>query len=182
VIIYINGWPGVGKLTVGRIIAGRLSARLVHNHLILNPAFAITEHGSPAFIELTRRIRRLLLEFIEQMPEGEHFVLTDALEEGSALSDEIFAGVQRLAERRRVPLLSVSLDCDADENARRLTAAGRTEMGKLTAVEVLMGFRKTFTLLRPEVPHHLDLDTTDMTPEDAAEAIIGAAAGLLGVD
>ena len=170
-IIYINSWPGVGKLTVGRIVAERLGARLVHNHLILNPAFAITEHGSAAFIELTRKIRRLLLEFMEQMPEGQSFVLTDAL-----------AGVQRLAERRGTPLLSVCLDCEPQENARRLTAAGRVEMGKLTAVEVLMGFRKALTLLRPEVPHHLDLDTTHMTPEDAAEAIIGAARPLFGGD
>ena len=33
-IVHINGWPGVGKLTVAREVARRLSARLLDNHTL----------------------------------------------------------------------------------------------------------------------------------------------------
>ncbi len=46
-ILQINGWPGVGKLTVGRIVAKELGGRLLDNHTIYNPAFALTEFRSP---------------------------------------------------------------------------------------------------------------------------------------
>ena len=59
-IIHINGWPGLGKLTVARIVAERLCAHLVDNHVILNPALAIADHGSAAFTKITQEIRRML--------------------------------------------------------------------------------------------------------------------------
>jgi broad-specificity NMP kinase len=34
VIVHLNGWPGVGKLTVARLLAPRLQARLIDNHLL----------------------------------------------------------------------------------------------------------------------------------------------------
>ncbi|WP_284388078.1 hypothetical protein [Devosia yakushimensis] len=33
-IIHLNGWPGVGKLTIGRLLAADLGARFIHNHLL----------------------------------------------------------------------------------------------------------------------------------------------------
>jgi hypothetical protein len=46
-ILHINGWPGSGKLTIGRIVAGRLGARLLDNHTVLNPAEALFERDDP---------------------------------------------------------------------------------------------------------------------------------------
>jgi shikimate kinase len=39
-LINLNGWPGVGKLTVGRILAKTLGGRLLDNHTLLNVASA----------------------------------------------------------------------------------------------------------------------------------------------
>ena len=181
-IVHINGWPGVGKLTVGRIVAERLGAHLVDNHVILNPALAIADHGSAAFTEITQEIRRMLRRHMAQAPPSEVFVLTDALEEGGAVTEEIFDRVVELAESRGVPLLSVCLDCDVEENVHRLGTEERLEMGKLTDVEVLMGLRSTVKLLRPEVPHRLDLDTTEMAPEAVAEEVVRAARSLVASD
>jgi shikimate kinase len=33
-IIHINGYPGVGKLTIGRIVAEQLGGRLLDNHSV----------------------------------------------------------------------------------------------------------------------------------------------------
>ena len=45
-IIHINGFPGVGKLTIAKILAEKLGARLLDNHSIYNVALALTEFKS----------------------------------------------------------------------------------------------------------------------------------------
>ena len=57
-IIHINGWPGTGKLTVGRLLAERLGARLVDNHTLLNPAEALFSRSDPLHASLRGRSAR----------------------------------------------------------------------------------------------------------------------------
>ena len=33
-IVHLNGWPGVGKKTIGFELAKNLRARFIHNHLL----------------------------------------------------------------------------------------------------------------------------------------------------
>ncbi len=174
-IIHINGWPGVGKLTVAKIIAERLDARLIDNHLIVNPSAAIHEHGSPDYIRTNRRIREVLFDELAKAPREEVHVLTDALEDGSDICAEIFESLADLARLRGVPLLSVSLDCDPEENTRRLVSPDRAHKGKLRDVEILLDIRRAHTLMRPAFEHRLDLDTTGRSPDSVAEEIIAAA-------
>lgn len=174
-IIHINGWPGVGKLTVARIIAERLDARLIDNHLIVNPSAAIYEHGSPDYMRANRRIREVLFDELARAPREEVHVLTDALEDDSDFCTEVFEALAELARRRGVPLLSVSLDCDSDENARRLVSPDRAHRGKLRNVETLLEIRRVHTLMRPAFEHRLDLDTTGRSPDSVAAEIIAAA-------
>jgi hypothetical protein len=181
-IVHINGWPGVGKLTVGRRVAGRLGARLVDNHTLLNPALAVSEHGSPAFGELSARVRALVYAEIERAPRSERFVLTDALEEGNPGSDRVLARLAEIAARRQAPLLAVSLECALEENVRRLLAPERAAARKLTDPDILRNAWRALTLLRPALPHRLDLDTTERDAEAVADEIVRAAERLLAGD
>jgi predicted kinase len=58
-LIQLNGWPGVGKLTIARRLAERLSARVLDNHSIYNVAFALTKPRSPEFYETVRAVREV---------------------------------------------------------------------------------------------------------------------------
>jgi hypothetical protein len=42
-IVCLMGPGGVGKLTIGRVVAERLGCRLVDNHYWLNPIFGLIE-------------------------------------------------------------------------------------------------------------------------------------------
>ncbi|EQL01603.1 hypothetical protein G6O67_006620 [Ophiocordyceps sinensis] len=56
-LIHLNGFPGTGKLTIARALQELLRYRLVHNHLLINPADAVLRRTEPGYQDLRRGIR-----------------------------------------------------------------------------------------------------------------------------
>ncbi len=67
-IVELNGQAGVGKFTIGRILAERIGAKLLDNHTIYNPAFATTEFRSPEFYETVRAVRKIAFDRVAELP------------------------------------------------------------------------------------------------------------------
>ena len=55
-LVVLAGLPGVGKLTVGRVLADVTGYRLFHNHLTVDLALSLFEFGSQPFVELREEI------------------------------------------------------------------------------------------------------------------------------
>src|SRR5579859_4922705 len=94
-IVYINGWPGVlGKYTIARQLVSMLGPdwRLVHNHLLIDPAEAALGREESGYQVLRKSVRSSILDFIS----GEHvrqrsFIFTDfqtSSEQGTAVGHE----------------------------------------------------------------------------------------------
>ena len=50
--------PGVGKLTVAQILAGKLPGRLIDNHRLIDAATTCCEHGSPTYVKVLAQITK----------------------------------------------------------------------------------------------------------------------------
>jgi tRNA uridine 5-carbamoylmethylation protein Kti12 len=175
-IVHINGWPGCGKLTIARILAKRLSAKLMDNHTLLNPAEILFERADPLHSSLRKEIRSSVLDHAARMQAGVSLIFTDALSD-DASDQAFFDDYRALTARRGARLVAVVLECAEDENVRRLVTAGRSDMHKLTRPEVLASMRSRYRLLRPEGLDCIDLDITALSAEDAASAIASALSG-----
>ncbi|MDO3434129.1 AAA family ATPase [Rhizobium sp. CBN3] len=125
-IVHLNGWPGTGKLTVGRLLARRLGARLIDNHTLLNPAEALFARSNPLHPSLREQIRRAFFDHAVLADPAESFVFTDALADDEH-DGAMFSGYLDLAAARGADLVAVLLDCAPEENARRLISSGRSE-------------------------------------------------------
>ncbi|KPH10090.1 nucleoside kinase [Rhizobium acidisoli] len=170
-IVHINGWPGTGKLTVGRLLAKRLGVRLIDNHMLLNPAEALFARSNPLHASLRGQIRRVVFDHAVRTDPAESFVFTDALsddEDDSAM----FSWYLDLAAARGADLVAVLLDCAPEENARRLISPGRSEALKLTDTARLQQLRANYKLLRGLAEHTVEIDTTDFSPEQTTARIL----------
>ncbi|MBY5348664.1 AAA family ATPase [Rhizobium leguminosarum] len=171
-IIHINGWPGTGKLTVGRLLAKRLGARLVDNHMLLNPAEALFSRSDPLHASLRGQIRQAVFGHAVRADPAESFVFTDALSD-DAQDTATFSWYRDLAAARGADLVAILLDCAPEENARRLVSPGRSGALKLTDIAVLQRLRANHRLLRGLAERTVEIDTTGLLPEQTTARILG---------
>lgn len=177
VIVYLAGPPGVGKYTVGKLIAERLPAKLLDNHFWSNPILELVEpDGTPFPAGVWDRTDDVLAAVLETVarfgPAGRNYVFTHAVSDaGGHALDWIIAGrILWLAERRRASLLVVRLACGEAQLRERIASEGRRERLKTTDA----GQAEALAALAPFPINHdwiLDLDTSGLGAGDVADRI-----------
>ena len=170
-IIVLNGYPGVGKLTIGRELAALMDGRMLDIHSVYNVAFALTEFKSPEFIKTVEQIEAIAHNLILNLPAEQPVVLTTVLAGTDDWGDQEWRRIVELGQQRP-PLLVVHVTCDLEENQRRIASEERIMKLKLrdpaVAVRNQMGAKP---LLGLDEDRLLTLDTTSMTPAEAAQTI-----------
>lgn len=173
-LIVLNGYPGVGKLSIGRELAALTGGRLLDVHTVYNLAFALTDVWSEAFYETVRAVWRVADERVLALPAGVPVILTEVnTEVATAWERECWTRVLHLAESRG-PLMVVHVVCDLDENKRRTQSAGRELTRKPR--DPAMAERNHAggaRLSGSDAAHLLRLDVTALSKVEAAQAIQG---------
>ncbi|MBI1777279.1 MAG: hypothetical protein HYR63_18225 [Proteobacteria bacterium] len=175
--VYLIGPPGVGKYTIGKILAERLPAKLVDNHHWNNPIFALLEQDGmtplpQAAWDRTHLVRTAVLETIATLsPKHWNFVFTHAAATTDPI-DRIIAGqILSAAVRRSAGVLAVRLGCAPDELARRVAMPERAL--RLKERDPVAARRNAAVpLFDPGCPDMITLDTTALPPEAVAAEIL----------
>ncbi len=170
-ILQINGWPGVGKLTVGRIVANELGGRLLDSHTIYNVAFSLTEFRTAEFYDTARSVRDIAFARVAEIEADIPVVMTSAYA-GGDWADENWDAIINLARKRGSKFLVVIMDCAAEENFRRLRSEDRAQLLKRQEPAIVAEMRNTRTLLSHGADHLLRIDSTGLSPEVCARQII----------
>ncbi len=174
VIVHINGWPGVGKLTVAREAARKLGARLLDNHTLHDVAIRLCERGTPEYWDLYYEVRDLAYRRVRAMPAGQSLVMTNALLTEDARDREAWEAVKQLAADRVDTLFAVTLECSLDENVRRVCSEDRRDR-KMIDPQPLIEWRAQYTLLTDETIPSLRIDNTGRSPDHVAQEIVATA-------
>lgn len=170
-IIHLNGWPGVGKKTIGEALARKIGARFIHNHLLHDIAIVCAGLQTEARWTLYETVRREAYAVLATQPRSDVFVMTNALCRNSVREQQAWQHVVELALVRQVPLIPIVLQVEREENLRRLQSAERVGK-KLTDARELEGYFAEDTIQHPDVPEALLLDVTRLPAEDAAERVV----------
>lgn len=169
-LILFNGYPGCGKLTIARLLNTKLGARLLDNHTLMNPARALFDRNESSFWKLRKEIAELVFRELVASNYARTLIVTDSLgaDDGDA---QKFSRYVELAASLSFSLSVVQLECELEENVRRLTMPERAERYKLTDGQFFRKLRQSIGLLRPEGVHCIELDVTNLMPEEAAQRI-----------
>ena len=124
-VVFLLGYPGVGKRTVGTHLAELLDGVLVDNQLINLPLLTLFKWDGkfPIPMEIWERvapIRNAVLGTIEDLaPKSNSYVFTNVLKDDEDGASQ-YVNLRSLAQRRGSLFLSVLLSCDVDEQVRRI--------------------------------------------------------------
>lgn len=170
-IVMLNGYPGVGKLTIAQELAPLIGGRMLDIHTIYNVAFALTEFKSPAFVKAVEDVEAIAYDLIRKLPERVPVVMTTVLAGSSAWGDAELARLLALG-RDRPPFCMVHLHCALDENIRRIQSEGRGAKRKPRDADMA---RRNQSEAKPlagsEVEYFLSLDVTSLSPVEGAGKI-----------
>ena len=175
-VVFLLGYPGVGKRTVGTHLAKLLDAVLVDNQLINHPLLTLFKwdgkFGLPTEIwERVVPIRNAVLGTIEDLaPKSNSYVFTNVLMDDEAGAN-MYIDLQSLAERRGSLFLSVMLSCDVDEQVRRIDTPDRIALLKGSDPEGYRRHRQQTKLFQPPSEEVMHVDTTEVDARQNAETI-----------
>ncbi|KAK8022401.1 hypothetical protein PG993_013168 [Apiospora rasikravindrae] len=185
-LIHLNGHPGVGKLTIARHLQTlinthpdpALSARLVENHVLIDPCAALLDRTEPGYQSLRRALRATVFEALSTNPatHAHAYIFTES-QTTDLVGATVCAEYVAAARFRGCDLVSVVLSCeDEAEHLARVGAADRVARGgKLTDARFAQGLREKKRIYRynnfAAAGGSLEVDVSDISPEEAAKRI-----------
>lgn len=178
-VVFMLGYPGVGKRTVGACLADLLDGVLVDNQLINRPLLELFRWDGKESIpmEIWDRvvpIREAVLGTIEDLaPKSNSYIFTNVLKDEVA-SAAHFDSIRSLAHRRGSLFLSVMLICDIDVQVGRIDNPDRIALRKGSDPEGYRRHRLDTKLFQPSAGEMIHLDTTATAPRTNAEKIYQA--------
>ncbi|KAL2670036.1 hypothetical protein Neosp_014916 [[Neocosmospora] mangrovei] len=172
-IIYINAFPGTGKLTIAKHLVSLFQAgsvKLVHNHLLINPADAVLDRDQEGYQKLRRKIRRAIFKPLIKNEEtySSAYIFTDFQTEND-LGIDTSLEYMHCAEARHCQFIPITLVCEESVNLKRLASDGRATQGKLVDVELARSFRRQSKLFGFQGhTEGFTMDVTYLSSKDAA--------------
>jgi hypothetical protein len=154
-LILINGYPGVGKYTIAKLVHNALGSesRFIHNHLLIDPVEAIHPGRTADHWALRKKFRDVAFDdLIANSNSNLTIIITVSL---AANNDDIVVMHEhlRIARERELPVYWINLICDEREHKNRMVSDERKFGGtsKCTDPAVLDAIkaRTGTTLLTP---------------------------------
>jgi len=175
-IVFLLGYPAMGKRTVGQHLATLLDGVLVDNQLIYRPVVALFRWDGkaalpPGIWDRTVPIREAVLGTIEDLaPPSNNYVFTNCMPDVAA-SQEEFDQIRSLADRRGSLFLAVVFTCDIEVQVSRIANEDRIALMKGSDPEGYRWHRLNTTLFQPPADVVFHIDTTRVDPGTNAVAI-----------
>jgi adenylate kinase len=170
-LIFLHGWPGVGKLTVARELAKLTGFKLFHNHLAVDLVESVFEFGSVPFVELREKIwGDVFSQAAAAKLDG--LIFTFAFDR--TVRSSFINSTRAVIESSGGEVLFVELRCSTEELERRIEQPSRRKFGKLSSLRQFRELKEAGAFVDPGIPaERLVVDTTELGASDAAHLIVG---------
>ncbi|CZR50315.1 uncharacterized protein PAC_00187 [Phialocephala subalpina] len=128
-VILLNGFPGVGKLTIAKALQLALPSdvpnRLIDNHVLIDLSEAIEPKSTEEHHALRRKIRNLALLAPEALKDDNMVIIMTTCLSDTPVDIARHHEHADIARARDVSLFTVNPTCDDKTNEARLCTDGR---------------------------------------------------------
>ncbi|KAH8174549.1 AAA domain-containing protein [Sarocladium implicatum] len=176
-LVWINGFPGVGKLTVAKEITLLHEASvLVSNHSLIDPVarrLGPNSREHPRYQEERRAERQeALRKWVTNSMLSTHMIIFTDFQSTDALGSSVAQEYKIAADEAGRPFIPIYLTCEAQTNIERATSQERKESGttKLTDATVLSSIVSSEEIYRFQTGR--SIDTTKVPAQEVAAAIL----------
>lgn len=169
-LIFINGMPGSGKLTISKMLAEKLDAKVLDNHAINNLVFNIKEFDGEIPKEVFsffRKVRYQLYDILANLEQTQDYILTGFL---SSSNEKAYKATKKLAEDLNAEFIVINLVCSQDEILKRIDNPDRKNNKKLTDPEVYQQVMDDRFLMFPDNSH--TIDNTNLSEQRTLDAVL----------
>ena len=166
-LVFIYGAPGTGKLTVAREVSRLTGLRLFHNHLTVDLAASLFDHGSPEYFDYVRHLR---IEAFERSTKADVDLIFTFWY--SSISGPSVEGYRNVIETAGGEVLFTRLHCRPEILEQRVTSPSRQNW-KISSVRELCDAFAQYPTSFDAIPGtQLEIDNSDLEPEVVAEQIV----------
>lgn len=177
-LVIVFGPPAVGKMTVGQELAALTGFRLLYNTLVNDLVMEVFPRGHPAFGELAAEFHRRLIE--EAAQREVDLINTVAWGIGDPDDERLMAERIAAAERNGAKVHFVELEAPfelrLERNRHEHRSRHKPKQQATLTDDVMRDFEARFVLNMPpgwpRPERYLRLDTSRLSPAEAAEAIV----------
>ena len=151
-VILLNGFPGVGKFSIGRSLFGMLDpkhARFIDNHLLIDPVQAIIPGRGEDHKALRRAFRQVAFNALTAIEDTSTTLIFTSCLSSSKEDQQVFDEYLAMASRRQVPFYLFNIFCDREEHHSRLVTTERStgSKTKLVSSEILDDMLEKYQLV-----------------------------------
>lgn len=169
-VIFLYGRPGVGKLTIGELLAAETGYRLLHNHAVVDLVTSLFSFGSAPFVALRERIWIQAID-AALWAKSSGVIMTFAPE--ATVTDEFIPKLTSRIKEKAGSIHFIELRCSDEALETRITADSRERYGKLRDIYKYRKLDASGAFDRPKMPQpELVVDTTEQKPLEAARTIV----------
>ena len=165
-LIFIYGNPGTGKFTVARELAKITGLKLFHNHLTVDLAATLFEHGTDAYFQYVQSLR--LEAFKRAAKANISLIFTYWYSSDAQASVELY---KQTIESHGGKVFFVRLYCRPEILEQRVVSVSRQDW-KISSVQDLHAALEKYDSQAVIPGTQLEIDNSDLEPEIVALKIL----------
>lgn len=168
-LIYIYGPPGVGKMTVGKVLSKMTGYKLFHNQLSIEFVRAVFDFGKEPFNRLVIKYRS---EIIEEAAKNDISIIFTSLY-AKGYNEKAIKEIVKKVQKYDGHILFVQLYCDKKTLLKRVESKSREGFYKIRSARKLNRLLLKYDLVS-SVPFikSLTIDNTSLSPVQTARRIL----------
>lgn len=166
-VVVLHGPAASGKMTIGTELAKLTDFKFFHNHLVIDALLALFPYGSPNFVK--HRTAIWLETMHDAVAEGSSLIFTFMGERSKPL--DFIQRLQEGVESAGGKVHFVRVACPEAAQEQRMDSASRKQHGKLSSFAFYKQLLEEGKLDYPEPPADQTVDSSSLSPAEAAQAI-----------